>query len=131
MQGQLYFMQRTCPQCESPLRRVWLHDAIEMGRCDHCGEVRLATVTRLVAPVIAEETEFEAIAINDNSRDFYLRLSRLVPEYNVAQLKRMENLVDGRRVIPLGIQASSIDAPTFMDRVDELQLTIELRLADE
>lgn len=77
------------------------------------------------------ESEFEAIAINDGTPDYLLRLSRLIPEYNVVQLKKMEITANGRRVIPLGVRASTIDVHHFRSRVADLGLTIELRVGDE
>lgn len=77
------------------------------------------------------ESEFEAIAINDGAPDYLLRLSRLVPEYNVVQLKKMEITANGRRVIPLGVRASTINVRRFRERVADLGLTIELRVGDE
>lgn len=77
------------------------------------------------------ESEFEAIAINDGTPDYLLRLSRLVPEYNVVQLKKMEIMANGRRIVPLGVRASTIDVSRFGERVADLGLTIELKLWDE
>lgn len=76
-------------------------------------------------------SEFEAIAINDGTPDYLLRLTRLVPEYNVIQLKKMEITANGRKVIPLGVRASTIDVSHFRARVAVLGLTIELKLWDE
>jgi hypothetical protein len=81
-------------------------------------------------PVMSEieyEHDFMVFAVNDGSKDYYLRLSRLIAEYNVVQLKRMEEEVSGRKIIALGPQTNTVDLPFFMDRVHELGLTIELK----
>ena len=122
-------MNIPCPHCGNWLARVWQHGSIEMGRCPRCGEVPLATVYHSTADEVHVETDYEAIAVHDDSRDFYVRLSQLVPGLNVVQLKEREAVIDGRRVVPLGIQTNSISAPTFMDRVQELGLAVELRPA--
>lgn len=97
-----------------------------MGRCTHCGETPLATVCDAVPGEIAYEQEFLATAINDGSRDFFLRLSRLIPEMNVVQLKKMEISANNRRVVPLGIRTDTIHLPSFLEQVKALNLTIEL-----
>lgn len=76
---------------------------------------------------IRSETEFEVIAVNDGTRDYFLRLSRLVPELNVVQLKSREIDLGSRRIIHLGIQTDAISLPSFMGRVNDLNLTIELK----
>ncbi len=123
-------MKRLCPQCDFPLGKVWRYGDIEMGGCENCGEIPLATVCDYAPAVIAIETEFVATAVNDNTKDFFLRLSRLVPEYNVIQLKKMQVLVDDRHVVPLGIRTNTIDLPAFKGRVRDLNLTIELQSAE-
>ncbi len=91
----------------------------------------MATVCDPVTGRTEVEIEFEAVAVDDGKRDFLLRLSRLIPEYNVVQLRRMEVVREGDRVIPLGIRTNSVDLPCFMGRVEELCLTIELHAANE
>lgn len=102
-----------------------------MGRCLECGELPLATVCDAVPGRTEVEIEFEVVAVDDGRRDFLLRLSRLIPEYNVVQLQRMEVVRKGDRVVPLGIRTNSIDLPFFMGRVEELCLTIELHPANK
>lgn len=97
----------------------------------HCGQVPLATVCDDSPDALAVEVEYAATAVNDGTKDFYLRLARLVPQYNVVELKKMETEIDGRRMIPLGIQTNSISVPTFMKQVQELGLTIELERCDD
>lgn len=72
------------------------------------------------------ETEFEGFAINDGKPDYLLRLARLIPTLNVIELKRKEIVIDGRRVIPLGSIANSINLYDFIDQMKILGLTIEL-----
>ncbi len=74
----------------------------------------------------AVECEITVTSVNDGSRDYYLRLSRLIPEYNVVQLKKTEKTDGDRRIIDLGVQTDSVGIPSFMRRVDELRLDIEL-----
>ncbi|QDU43784.1 hypothetical protein Mal52_22600 [Symmachiella dynata] len=124
-------MIRSCPQCEVTLSKVWWHGDSEMGYCKHCGVLSLATVCDVAQEEIAYETEFEATAVNDNSSDFLLRLSRLVSDYNVIQLKKMEITSNDRRIVPLGIRTNTVDLHRFMDRVNDLRLTIELRPVNE
>jgi hypothetical protein len=97
-----------------------------MGRCTHCGEIPLATVCDAIPDVVAYESEFKATAVNDGTRDFFLRLARLVPETNVVQLKKMEISANNRRVVPLGVRTNTIDLPSFMNRVKALHLIIEI-----
>ena len=108
------------------LSDVWRYGDIEMGRCPRCGSVPLATVCNAISGEVPYESEFEAIAINDGTHNYFLRLARLVPEYNVVQLKKMEITADGRRIVPLGIQTNTVDVPTFMERAAKLRLAIEL-----
>jgi|GEM_PF-5552954 len=77
-------------------------------------------------PDVEYEDEFMVFAINDGSRDYYLRLSRFVAQYNVVQLKKMEQEIDGRRVIALGPMTDTIDVHCFMAKAEELDLQIEL-----
>lgn len=100
-----------------------------MGRCQQCGEVPLATVYQGPMSEVEIETEFEVTAVNDSKSDFLLRLSRLTPEYNVVQLRRMEVSKGSRRVVPLGIRTNTIDLPNYMERVKELGLTVEIQPA--
>ena len=45
---------------------------------------------------IEYEHDFVVFAVNDGSRICYLRLARLVAEYNVVQLRAMETELAGR-----------------------------------
>jgi hypothetical protein len=122
---------RVCPRCGIALSEVWRYGDFEMGRCTHCGEIPLATVYDAIPNVVACESEFKATAINDGTADFFLRLTRLVPENNVVQLKKMEISANNRRVVPLGVRTNTIDLPSFMNRVKALNLIVELELVGD
>lgn len=76
--------------------------------------------------VIEYEHEWMVFAINDGSFDYYFRLSKLIPDLNVVQLKRMEADIKGRKVIALGPRTDTVNYPHFMERARELHLQIEL-----
>ena len=76
---------------------------------------------------IEYEHDWMVLAINDGSADYLLRLSQLIPDLNVVQLKRMEQEIDGRKVIVLGPRTDTVNAPYFMGSARELRLTIELK----
>ncbi|PHS04426.1 MAG: hypothetical protein COA78_16595 [Blastopirellula sp.] len=71
------------------------------------------------------EQEFIAYSINDETKDYYLRLSRFIPEFNVIQLKEME---DDQKSICLGLQTDTINVHAFMLRAKEHNLEITLKL---
>lgn len=73
------------------------------------------------------EHEIKVTSVNDGSKDYLLRLSRLIPEYNVVQLKKMEKSDGDRKLIDLGVQADTITIHSFMERANELELKIELK----
>lgn len=75
---------------------------------------------------VAYENEFEAFSINDGSKDYYFRLSKLIPELNVVQLKKLEQEKGGQKVIDLGVRTNTIDVHDFMAKVNQLNLNIEL-----
>ena len=122
---------RLCPECQAALTNVWRYGDIEMGHCTQCGDIPLATVCDEAPAEVASESEFAATAVNDGTSDFLLRLSRLVPEYNVVQLKKMEITANSQRVVPLGIRTDTVDLSSFMKQVENLGLTVELRPVNE
>lgn len=123
--------QRGCPDFQAPVTNIWRHGDIEMASCPRCGKVPLATVYDGPLPVVEYESEFQVFAINDGTSDYFLRLARLVPECNVVQLKKLEVTANDRRIVPLGIRTDTIDLPSFMNRVTELRLTVELKPVGE
>ena len=118
--------KRQCPHCQTLLDDVRQHGDIELGHCGQCGDVPLATVYQRPLDDVARESSFKAVALNDGTQDYLLRLARLLPAYNVVQLKGMEITSNGRRVIPLGIVADTINIGSFMEQVAALQLDLEL-----
>jgi len=98
-----------------------------MGRCSRCGEIPLATVYYALPGHVEYETEFEVVVVNDGTHDYLLRLSRLVPEYNVVQLKKMEITANSRAIIPLGVRTNTINLARFMEQVANLRLTVEVK----
>lgn len=82
-------------------------------------------------PAIEYEYEFTVIAVNDGRKDYYLRLSRLIPDLNVVQLKKKEMQVAGRNIIDLGVRTDTVSLPRFMEQANHLELTVELRAENE
>ncbi|MEN1681483.1 MAG: hypothetical protein AAGJ46_18025 [Planctomycetota bacterium] len=117
---------RTCPSCPQRLVAVWRSGSIEMGRCRSCGEPPIATVYNGPGTIFEVETDFDVVVVHDGKRDFFVRLSRLVPEHNAVQLLAMALVEGKRRVVRFGALTNTIDLPRFMDRVRELGLEVEL-----
>ena len=66
-------------------------------------------------------------AINDGEQDYYVRLAKLIKhKHNSIQLKKMERLIEGRKVIELGAEADSIKRPMFLGQAKELRIEVEL-----
>lgn len=77
---------------------------------------------------IEYEYEFEVYAIDDGTRDFCLRVKRLVKIYNVIQLKKMTTSINGVKCIPLEPIADTINLPWFMEECEKLKIRVEFDL---
>ena len=76
---------------------------------------------------IEQEFDWMVRAINDGEQDYYVRLAKLIEHrLNAIQLKKMERLIEGRKVIELGSETDSINKPMFLGQAKELRIEVEL-----
>lgn len=102
-----------------------------MSRCTQCGELPIGPAGDETSVAVVAEIEFDVTAIHDNSRDFYLRLSRLITSMNVMQLRQREKIDGERRIVPLGMQTNSVAVADFMERAAASGLVVEVHPANE
>lgn len=120
-------MNRVCPRCGGTLNAIGRHGVTERTQCIWCEELPTSHTREDTFADVTVETEFDVMAIHDNSRDFFLRLSRLVTSLNVVQLKQREITVGEQRVVPLGNQTNSVGLHTFMKKAAACGLVVEVR----
>ena len=76
---------------------------------------------------IEYEHDWMVRAVNDETKDYYIRLARLIEhKHNAIELKKMEQFVDGRKIIELGAETDTVSKPLFLGRAQELNVEVEL-----